>query len=168
MKNRSIKLAMLSLVLMFTACENNNDGIATEIAEEDVVVEEMVDEEMMDDEIMEEEVVTRIGSFRTVSDYVSSGDVQVVETETGINIVFASNYRADNSLPGFAMYLSNSPTSLVNALEIDAFDDADGVQYAGAHNIAVSGVAIDAYKYLVHWCRPFEIVVGQAELTADK
>lgn len=167
MKNRSIKLTVLSLGLLFVACENSDDAVGMELIDkEEVVVEEMMEEETMEDEVVEEGGVIRIGTFRTVSDYVSAGDVQLEETETGINIVFASNYLADNSLPGFAMYLSNSPTSLTNALEIDAFDDADGVQYAGAHSIAVSGVAIDEYKYLVHWCRPFEIVVGQAELTA--
>ena len=120
--------------------------------------------------VASDEVVTpvetiKIGTIVKTSSYVAAGDFEILETSTGIQINLASNYLADQSLPGFALFLTNNPNSLSNALQIDAYDDSDGVHYAGAFTYNVDNVGINDYQYLVQWCRPFSILVGQAIIT---
>lgn len=105
------------------------------------------------------------GTFVTTSSYDAAGDFEMITTTTGIQINLASNYVGDESLPGFALYLTNNPNSLTNALEIDAYDDADGAHYKGIFTYNIEGVGINDYQYLVQWCRPFSILVGQATIT---
>ncbi|NRS87599.1 hypothetical protein HNQ02_000506 [Flavobacterium sp. 7E] len=104
----------------------------------------------------------KIGSITKTSSYASAGDFEITEIPGGIRIKFASNYRADQSLPGFAMYLTNNPNVINGALKIDSQGDADGVTYNGAFTLDVMGVGINDYGYLTHWCEPFKIKVGEA------
>lgn len=106
----------------------------------------------------------KIGTITKTSSYVAAGDFEITEITGGIRIQFASNYRADSSLPGFAMYLTNNPNVITNALKIDSQGDADGVVYNGAFSIDVMGVGINDFGYLTHWCEPFRIKVGVAEI----
>ncbi|WP_445749646.1 hypothetical protein [Polaribacter sp.] len=105
------------------------------------------------------------GTFMTTSSYKAAGDFEITSTTNGIKIELASNYVADTSLPGFALFLTNNPNSLANALQIDAYDDADGAHYTGAFTYNVSNVGLNDYKYLVQWCRPFSILTGKALIT---
>lgn len=107
---------------------------------------------------------TKVGTITKTSSYVSAGDFEIIAIPNGIRINFASNYLADQTLPGFAMYLTNNPNSISGALKIDAKGDADGVTYKGAHAIDVIGIGINDFGYLTHWCEPFRIKVGQAEI----
>jgi hypothetical protein len=104
------------------------------------------------------------GTIVKTSSYASAGDFEITEITGGIRISFASNYVADSSLPGFAMFLSNNPNTMVGAKKIDAQGDADGVIYKGAFNLDVMGVGINDFGYLTHWCEPFKIKVGEAEI----
>ncbi|NRT10630.1 hypothetical protein [Flavobacterium sp. 14A] len=106
----------------------------------------------------------KIGTISKTSSYDAAGDFEITEITGGIRIKFASNYRADRSLPGFAMYLTNNPNLITNALKIDSQGDADGVIYSGAFSIDVMGVGINDFGYLTHWCEPFRIKVGVAEI----
>ncbi|WP_418262862.1 hypothetical protein [Flavobacterium faecale] len=104
----------------------------------------------------------KVGTIMKTSSYVSAGDFEITEISGGIRITFASNYMADSSLPGYAMYLSNNPNTLEGARIIDAQGDADGVIYKGAFTLDVMGVGINDFGYLTHWCVPFKIKVGEA------
>lgn len=107
------------------------------------------------------------GSFEPTSSYKSAGDFEITSTDNGIKIELASNYVADTSLPGFALFLTNNPSSLANALQIDAYDDSDGAHYTGAFTYTIENVGLNDYKYLVQWCRPFSILTGKG-LIIDK
>ncbi|WP_159086026.1 hypothetical protein [Flavobacterium faecale] len=106
----------------------------------------------------------KVGTITKTSSYASAGDFEIVAIANGIRITFASNYVADQTLPGFAMYLTNNPNSISGALKIDSQGDSDGVIYKGIHSIDVIGVGINDFGYLTHWCEPFRIKVGQAEI----
>lgn len=107
------------------------------------------------------------GTFSKTSSYKAAGDFEITTTTNGIKIVLASNYVADTSLPGFALFLTNNPNSLANALQIDAYDDANGAHYTGTFTYNIQNVGLNDYKYLVQWCRPFSILTGKA-LIIDK
>lgn len=102
------------------------------------------------------------GAFSKTTSYKAAGDFEMTKTSNGIKIELASNYVADTSLPGFALFLTNNPNSLANALQIDAYDDADGAHYTGAFTYNIQNVGLNDYKYLVQWCRPFSILTGKA------
>lgn len=104
------------------------------------------------------------GTFSKTTSYKAAGDFEITKTSNGIKIDLASNYVADTSLPGFALFLTNNPNSLANALQIDAYDDADGAHYTGAFTYNIENVGLNDYKYLVQWCRPFSILTGKAEI----
>jgi hypothetical protein len=109
--------------------------------------------------------ITKKGTLTPTVSYDSSGDFEIAKTSNGIKIDLADNYVGDESLPGFALFLTNSPNSLANALQIDAYDDADGAHYKGAFTYNIVGVGLNDYQYLVQWCRPFSILVGKALIT---
>jgi hypothetical protein len=102
------------------------------------------------------------GAFSKTTSYKAAGYFEMTKTSNGIKIELASNYVADTSLPGFALFLTNNPNSLANALQIDAYDDADGAHYTGAFTYNIQNVGLNDYKYLVQWCRPFSILTGKA------
>ncbi|WP_366183225.1 hypothetical protein [Flavobacterium ovatum] len=108
--------------------------------------------------------IVKKGTLVKTSSYASAGDFEITEISGGIRISFASNYVADSTLPGFAMFLSNNPNTMVGAKKIDAQGDADGVVYKGAFTMDIMGVGINDYGYLTHWCEPFKIKVGEAEI----
>ncbi|WPR70644.1 hypothetical protein SLW70_11950 [Flavobacterium sp. NG2] len=108
--------------------------------------------------------VIKIGTLVKTSSYASAGDFEITAITGGIRIQFASNYVADQNLPGFAMYLTNNPNSRTGAIKIDAQGDADGVIYKGAFTMDVMGVGINDFGYLTHWCDPFSIKVGEAQI----
>ncbi|MDO3693320.1 Ig-like domain-containing protein [Wenyingzhuangia sp. chi5] len=108
---------------------------------------------------------TKKGTIAPTASYVAAGDFEISKTTNGIQIILDDNYVADESLPGFALFLTNNPNSLANALQIDAYDDVDGTHYKGAFTYILDGVGINDYQYLVQWCRPFSILVGKATIT---
>nr|HQU58856.1 hypothetical protein [Saprospiraceae bacterium] len=71
----------------------------------------------------------------------------------------ADNYRASTSLPGLYLYLTNNPATVNNALEVGKVAVFDG-----AHSYHISGVGINDYDYLLYWCKPFSVKVGDGEM----
>lgn len=153
------------------------DGVTSKaigIAEGTVIVTVSADEiaEMLTDTkivtVTQDEVITedtKIGTFSPTSSYNSAGDFVISSTPTGIKIDLADNYVADESLPGFALFLTNNPNSLANALQIDAWNDDDGAHYTGAFTYNIENVGLNDYGYLVQWCVPFSILTGKASIT---
>lgn len=109
-------------------------------------------------------VPTKTGTLKKTSSYESAGDFEIIAITGGIRINFANNYVADKTLPGFAMYLANNPLTRTGAKKIDFQGDADGVIYKGAFSLDIMGVGLNDFGYLTHWCDPFNIRVGEAEI----
>jgi hypothetical protein len=99
------------------------------------------------------------GVIRTTTFYPLEGDFQFIEEEEGVTIDIASNYIADNRLPGLYIYLSNNRNSIAGALEI-----AEVTQFSGAHTYSVPEVEFEDYAFIVYFCKPFNVKVGEAEL----
>ena len=99
------------------------------------------------------------GVIRTTTFYPLEGDFQFIEEEDGVTIDIASNYIADNRLPGLYIYLSNNRNSIAGALEI-----AEVTQFSGAHTYTVPEVEFEDFAFIVYFCKPFNVKVGEAEL----
>ena len=100
------------------------------------------------------------GTIRTTTFYPLEGSFQYSETEDGgVHIDIAADYIADNRLPGLYIYLSNNPNSIFNALEIE-----EVTTFSGAHEYTVPEVGFEDYNFIVYFCKPFNVKVGDAAL----
>ncbi len=102
---------------------------------------------------------TKSGTIISTSSYLLEGDFTVLDTGTNIRIDIDNNYMATTSLPGLYVYLSNNPNSTNGALEIGAVD-----VFSGSHSYTVNNIGLNDYKYLLYFCKPFNVKVGNGEL----
>ena len=98
------------------------------------------------------------GSIATTSSYVLEGDFTFEETIEGVHLTFEDNYSASSSLPGLFVYLSNNANSVANAYEIGAVQ-----VFNGSHEYNIPNIGFNDYQYLVYFCKPFNVKVGDAE-----
>jgi len=101
------------------------------------------------------------GTIATTSSYRLEGDFTIAEIENTNNILIsiADNYTATTSLPGLYIYLSNNPNSINGALELGAV-----TVFNGAHSYTVSNTNINNYTYILYWCKPFGVKVGEGKI----
>ena len=149
----------------------DEDGLAVGLAPGDVTVAAEVvlanQTTVMDafNVVVAEQVIVdpgggeRSGSIRSTSSYLLQGDFTVKQDGSDIILEIADNYRASTSLPGLYLYLTNNPATVNNALEVGKVAVFDG-----AHSYHISGVGINDYDYLLYWCKPFSVKVGDGEM----
>lgn len=99
------------------------------------------------------------GKIGTTSSYALEGDFVFSETSTGVSVSFSDNYKASSALPGLFVYLSNNKNSIANAFEI-----GEVKSFTGAHDYDVEGVEFNQFNYLVYFCKPFNVKVGDGKL----
>lgn len=99
------------------------------------------------------------GTIMTTSSYQLEGDFVMYEDNGNLIITIADNYKASTALPGLYVYLANNNTTTVGAYEI-----GEVTVFTGAHMYVVPGVSADDYKYLLYFCKPFNVKVGDGEI----
>jgi len=105
---------------------------------------------------------SKSGSINTTSSYLLQGDFVIEEENNGANIkiTFNSNYKASTALPGLVVYLGNNPNSITTSHEIGAV-----TTFNGAHSYTLpDSIKLNDYKYILYWCKPFGIKVGEGEI----
>ena len=102
----------------------------------------------------------RTGSLTPASFYPLAGDFTLKDENGVATLALASNYEADTRLPGLYVYLSNNTASFSNALEIGKV-----VTFNGAHSYTLpAGTDINSYQYVLYFCKPFNVAVGDGML----
>ena len=109
--------------------------------------------------LSEQVVATRSGVIRTTSSYKLEGDFSIEEKDGKLLISIGDNYEASTALPGLYVYLTNNPTTTNNALEIGAVEI-----FEGAHSYELTDVGLNDYDYLLYYCKPFNVKVGDGEI----
>lgn len=104
------------------------------------------------------ETLVGSGEIQTTSFYDLEGDFTISDTEKGILIDIKDNYLASTGLPGFYLYLTNNKNSVNGAFEVSMI-----TVFEGAHQYEVEGVSLNDYSYLLFYCKPFNVKVGDAE-----
>ncbi len=105
-------------------------------------------------------VTERIGTIATTSSYVLAGDFVLKELSSGdLELSFGDDYVASSSLPGLFVYLSNNPNSISGSLEISAVDI-----FEGSHSYLIQNTDLDEYAYVLYYCKPFNVKVGDGEI----
>ena len=105
--------------------------------------------------------VNKTGSIITTSSYKLEGSFTISEIENTSNILIsiADDYTATTSLPGLYIYLSNNPNSINGALELGAV-----TVFNGAHTYNVNNTNINDFTYILYWCKPFGVKVGDGKI----
>ncbi len=147
------------------------DGLATAIAGGTVVVsaEATLEDGSMLKEEMDVEVsmvtvaveapTSRSGVIMTTTFYDLEGDFTLNEINGGVSLDIADNYKTTDALPGLYIYLTNNPNSISDALEI-----GEVTVFEGAHSYEIIGVSLTDYDYVLYFCKPFRVKVGDGEI----
>ncbi len=102
---------------------------------------------------------TRSGEIKTTSSYALKGSFLISQEGNGIKITISDDYMASTALPGLYVYLGNNPNSIANAYEISMVH-----VFNGAHSYTVPGVGLNDYSYILYWCKPFNVKVGEGKI----
>ena len=104
-------------------------------------------------------ITERMGTVASTSSYQLMGDFLLKEDGNGLILELSDNYAASTALPGLFVYLSNNKNSIGNAFEI-----ASVVTFSGAHTYTIPNIGINDYSYLLYFCKPFNVKVGDGEI----
>lgn len=151
----------------------NSTGLITPIAEGTTTISAVVNlsesktvENAIDITITEAPIEAPIpeiksGTIVTTSSYLLKGDftLTAIENSNNLNLSIESNYEASTSLPGLYLYLSNNPNSISSAYEVGAVNI-----FNGAHSYTIVDAGLNDYAYLLYWCKPFAVKVGEGEI----
>lgn len=147
----------------------NERGLLTAVSEGSAIitVSGIVNGETVEDSISvsitesSEDLNTKTGVIITTSSYVLEGGFSLSEIENtnDLELLIQDNYRASTRLPGLYVYLSNNPNSIGNALEIGAVET-----FSGEHTYLLNNIGINDYAYVLYWCKPFGVKVGEGRI----
>ena len=99
------------------------------------------------------------GQIRTTSSYTLEGNFRYEHNGTQIILSLDDTYRA-SSLPGLYLYLTNNPNSPEDGYEVGAVS-----VFSGEHSYTLpASIGLMDYKYLLYWCKPLRVKVGDAQL----
>ena len=100
------------------------------------------------------------GQIRTTSSYALEGNFRLEHNGTQLILSINDSYRASSSLPGLYLYLTNNPNSPEDGYEVGAVS-----VFSGAHSYTLpASIGLMDYKYLLYWCKPFRVKVGDAQI----
>lgn len=99
--------------------------------------------------------VEKSGTVATTSSYPLSGSYTLKTEGDDVLLTLGDDYVADSGLPGLYIYLSNNNTSKDGALEIAAV-----TVFSGTHSYLINDVGINDYSYILYYCKPFNVKVG--------
>ena len=100
------------------------------------------------------------GEIISTSSYILEGNFRYEHNGTQITLSLDENYRASTSLPGLYLNLGNNPNTVNGAIEI-----AKVTVFNGAHEyILPPSIELADYKYLIYWCKPFSVPVGEGAI----
>jgi len=133
-------------------------GTTTITAMANGVVEELI--LTAGDSTVETSVSQRTGVLKTGSSYPLDGDVTLVDLNNGdLRLELEDNFNTTSALPGLFVYLSNNPSTINDAYEI-----GEVTQFKGAQNYNIKDVGLNDFNYVLFFCKPFRVRVGDAEL----
>lgn len=99
------------------------------------------------------------GTIQTTSSYALEGNFILKENGNHLILEFFEDYKASSALPGLFVYLSNNRNSIANAYQISAVET-----FSGAHTYSIENIGINDYEFLLYFCKPFNVKVGDGEI----
>jgi len=100
------------------------------------------------------------GTITSTSSYLLKGSYSLVALDDGgVKLSLGEDYEADTNLPGLYVYLGNNPKSIADAHEIGPV-----TVFQGAHFYDLPTIDIYDYNYILYWCKPFGVKVGEGQI----
>jgi len=99
------------------------------------------------------------GEIKTTTFYDLEGSFELEQVEDDLVLTFEEDYTASSSLPGLYLYLTNNPNSIGNAREVAMVE-----VFSGAHSYTIEDVGLMEYEYLLYYCKPFGVKVGDGKI----
>ena len=118
------------------------------------VVEESIEDE-------EPIAIVKSGFIETTSSYTLEGEFvfeEILESNS-VRLSFNDSYQASSNLPGLYLYLTNNPNSIA-----DAYNAGPVSVFDGEHSYEFDDVQINDFQYLLYWCEPFSVKVGEGTI----
>ncbi len=118
------------------------------------VVEESIEDE-------EPIAIVKSGFIETTSSYTLEGEFvfeEILESNS-VRLSFNDSYLASSNLPGLYLYLTNNPNSIA-----DAYNAGPVSVFDGEHSYEFDDVQINDFQYLLYWCEPFSVKVGEGTI----
>lgn len=100
------------------------------------------------------------GLIQTTSSYLLTGTFTLTQDGSDLVLEIEDDYRASTSLPGLYLYVTNNPNTTAGAREIGAVR-----VFTGAHEYRIPDADLEEYQYLLYFCKPFNVKVGDALIT---
>ena len=114
--------------------------------------------EVSDNTQTENMIIT--GTLQTTSSYLLRGSFRLEKTEASFTLYLEDDYQADRGLPRLVVFLSNNRNSVADAYRI-----GEVRVFSGAHSYHLpSDFGLMDYRYLLYWCEPFNVDVGEGIL----
>jgi len=102
------------------------------------------------------------GTVATTSSYPLSGSYTLKTQGNDLLLTLGADYTADNSLPGLYIYLANNNQTTSGALEIGPVS-----VFTGAHSYVIPNARINDYSYILYFCKPFNVKVGDGDISPN-
>ena len=100
------------------------------------------------------------GTITSTSSYLLKGSYSLVALDDGgVKLSLGEDYEADTNLPGLYVYLGNNPKSIADAHEIGPV-----TVFKGTHFYDLPTLDIYDYNYILYWCKPFGVKVGEGQI----
>jgi len=100
------------------------------------------------------------GQVNTTSSYILQGNYRYGYVDGVLKLQLDDTYKADTTLPGLYVYLGNNPNTVSGAYEIGKV-----TVFEGEHSYTLpSSFGLMDYKYILYWCKPFNVKVGDTQL----
>lgn len=107
------------------------------------------------------ESIEFFGTVATTSSYELEGSyvLEILDNDV-LRLSLGDDYKADTNLPGLYIYLGNNPNSIADAYEIGAVTVFQGDHFYDLP----SSISIYDYSYILYWCKPFGVKVGEGQI----
>lgn len=106
-----------------------------------------------------QEPQSKSGMIATTSSYALTGDFTIEQNGDDLILNFGANYNASTALPGLYVYLTNNRNTTANAYEIGAVQT-----FSGEHSYTIPNTNINDYNYVLYFCKPFNVKVGDGAI----
>ena len=98
----------------------------------------------------------RRASMSGAAGHQSSGGVAIIRTGSSVDLVFEQNFQVDGGVND--VILSTRSDSMSGGMNLGALRALGGQQSYSMRNDGSD------YRYVILWCRPFQVVIGFGEL----
>ena len=103
-----------------------------------------------------EQSASRKGTIVTTTFYDLEGSYTIEPDGENLILTLEEDFRTTDRLPGLYVYLTNNRNSVAGAHLIGMV-----TQFEGKHSYEISGVELNEHEFLLFWCKPFSVKVGE-------